>query len=776
MTNQVPGIMSRQLCFVSLLLLAGLAAARNNPNSGHHKHGPQDGHVHAPPSVNKKFLTLSGGPPVVVARGGYSGLFPDSSDQAYSFAPMTSLPDTIMYCNVQLTKDNLGVCTTDILIDLSTTAALAYPKGDKTYNINGRDLHGWFAMDYMLDDLKNTTFYVQNVFSRSSAFDGMAQILTPDDLAEIAATGKNRMWLNFDNDMFYAQHKLDAAKYIQESGKLWTPSHISSSELDFLKSLSTKVDKTKTKLVFKFLGKEDVEPTSRQKYGQIDLATLKPFVAGIVVPKDYIFPITKDNYTDAPTTLVADAHRLGLEVYASGFSNDMVASYNYSYDPVNEYLQFIDNSQFSIDGVLTDFPSTASNSIACFSQSKNITTKTTKGLVISHNGASGDFPGCTDLAYQKAIDAGADIIDCNVQMSKDGIAFCSSNIDLTGTTTAVTSFMDRSSNIPEIQPTNGIFSFDLTWSEVESLKPTIEVPIKDGSLLRNPRNKNKGKFLTLDAFLELAKTRKTGGVMIKIRNAAYLASKKGLGVIDAVNTALQKAGLDKETTQKVMIQSEDSSVLAAFKSIPTYERVLSIKEAVSDAPPAVVEEIKKNANAVVIDRESIVQTNSGFFTTTFTKVVEEMHAGNLSVYVSRIRNEYLFLSLDYLADPYLELATFASLKVDGLVTDYPATATAYLRNPCSDVNNPATAIAISAISPGNLIKQVDQTALPPALPPSPVLDNEDVVDPPLPPVTKIKNNAAPAQAPKASGATKRVGNFGIVSTVITLFFGMVCFF
>lgn len=63
-----------------------------------------------------------------------------------------------MYCNVQLTKDNLGVCMTDILIDLSTTAAMAYPKGDKTYNVNGRDLHGWFAMDYMLDDLKNTTF------------------------------------------------------------------------------------------------------------------------------------------------------------------------------------------------------------------------------------------------------------------------------------------------------------------------------------------------------------------------------------------------------------------------------------------------------------------------------------------------------------------------------------------------------------------------------------------------------------------------------------------
>lgn len=100
----------------------------------------------------------TGGPPEVVARGGYSGLFPDSSSFAYNFAPVISLPDTIMYCNVQLTKDNLGVCTTDVLIDRSTTAALAYPKGDKTYNVNGRDLHGWFAMDYTLDDLKNTTY------------------------------------------------------------------------------------------------------------------------------------------------------------------------------------------------------------------------------------------------------------------------------------------------------------------------------------------------------------------------------------------------------------------------------------------------------------------------------------------------------------------------------------------------------------------------------------------------------------------------------------------
>lgn len=57
------------------------------------------------------------------------------------------------------------------------------------------------------------------------------------------------------------------------------------------------------------------------------------------------------------------------------------------------------------------------------------------------------------------------------------------------------------------------------------LAATIEIPVKDGGLLRNPRNKNKGKLVTLDAFLELAKTRKTGGVLINIEvSLDYLTS------------------------------------------------------------------------------------------------------------------------------------------------------------------------------------------------------------------------------------------------------------
>lgn len=57
---QVPKNMFRQLFVVSLLLLAGSVAARNNPNGGHHKDGKKGGNVPAPPVLNKKFLTLNG--------------------------------------------------------------------------------------------------------------------------------------------------------------------------------------------------------------------------------------------------------------------------------------------------------------------------------------------------------------------------------------------------------------------------------------------------------------------------------------------------------------------------------------------------------------------------------------------------------------------------------------------------------------------------------------------------------------------------------------------
>lgn len=93
-----------------------------------------------------------------------------------------------------------------------------------------------------------------------------------------------------------------------------------------------------------------------------------------------------------------------------------------------------------------------------------------KVLVISKNGASGDYPGCTDKAYQKAISDGANVIDCPVQMSKDGIPFCSGSINLIDSTTVAQSkYSNLAEVIPELKKGSGIFTFSLTWSQIQSL-------------------------------------------------------------------------------------------------------------------------------------------------------------------------------------------------------------------------------------------------------------------------------------------------------------------
>ncbi|PKI50515.1 hypothetical protein CRG98_029120, partial [Punica granatum] len=65
---------SRAAAFLEVLLVSSLIALASAQGS-------------------TKWLTLSGNPPLVIARGGFSGIFPDSSLFAYNLAMITSVPD-----------------------------------------------------------------------------------------------------------------------------------------------------------------------------------------------------------------------------------------------------------------------------------------------------------------------------------------------------------------------------------------------------------------------------------------------------------------------------------------------------------------------------------------------------------------------------------------------------------------------------------------------------------------------------------------------------------
>ena len=167
------------------------------------------------------------------------------------------------------------------------------------------------------------------------------------------------------NDAFYTNRRLSMRNFIITVSRNAVITHISSTEVNFLRSIATVFNRRTIKLVFRFLREGDTEPSTNQTYGSLlkNTTFIKSFASGILVPKEYIWPVDASNYLKPHTSLVLDAQKDGLEVFASDFVSDVPLSFNYSYDPLAEYLQFIDNGDFSVDGMLSDFPITASEAI-----------------------------------------------------------------------------------------------------------------------------------------------------------------------------------------------------------------------------------------------------------------------------------------------------------------------------------------------------------------------------------------------------------------------------
>lgn len=243
-------------------------------------------------------------------------------------------------------------------------------------------------------------------------------------------------------------------------------------------------------------------------------------------------------------------------------------------------------------------------------------------------------------------------------------------------------------------------------------------------------------------------------------------------MVDSVLAVLNTSGYNTATSLPVTIQSSNSSVLVSFKQkAPKYKLLYTINEEVSDAAGPALADIKKFADAVAVEKNSIFPLSRHYMTTQ-TKLVENLQARGLSVYVYVLMNEFVSQAWDYFSDATVEINSFVQgAGVDGIITDFPATARRYKLNTCQNMGN-STPNYMLPVQPGGLLQLMSTPALPPALSPLPVLSDSDVAEPPLPDTTK--QGTANAEAPSKASPQLRTAAFisvliAILSNALLLF-------
>lgn len=319
-------------------------------------------------------------------------------------------------------------------------------------------------------------------------------------------------------------------------------------------------------------------------------------------------------------------------------------------------------------------------------------------IVIAHRGASGERPENTLAAFELAIDLGADFVEPDVVMSRDGHAIVRHDNQLDFTTDVA--------DVPELagkrttktiggRSLTGWFAEDLTLEEIKMLR-AVE---RDGDLRpQSARFDGQEEIPTLREVLELVVTANEReslqvGVYPELKVPGYLSS-LGLDVGSAVLADLAEFGFVSHDDQ-ALIQSFEVDALRAVDAQSDLRLVqlfaasggpadqsargtgLTFAAMATTAGLATVAEyadgvgVDKNRYVIPLDDSGALDEAS---TTTF---VADAHEAGLFVHAYTFRAENRFLPTDFAStgapnepgDVVGEIRAFLDAGVDGVFVD-----------------------------------------------------------------------------------------------------------
>lgn len=322
----------------------------------------------------------------------------------------------------------------------------------------------------------------------------------------------------------------------------------------------------------------------------------------------------------------------------------------------------------------------------------------TKPLVLGHRGACGYRPEHTLASYQLAIDMGADYIEPDLVITKDGVLIARHENEISETTDVALKFPDRkTTKTIDGKSITGWFTEDFTLKEIKTLRAKERLAFRDHSY--------DGQFEipTFKEVIELAKSqskklKRTIGLYPETKHPTYFQSIK-LSLEEPLAKELKAAGLNKKTSA-VFIQSFELTNLKKLKSLTKNKLVFLIDD--PEVVPADfqasgdkrtymnllsaegLKEIKKTADGIgpykryILPTKIVTGKNGEKIEEKLspTELVKVAHAVGLVVHPYTFRNEEKYLLKEYNKDPKAEYLEFFALGVDGVFSDFADVAVA----------------------------------------------------------------------------------------------------
>lgn len=359
-------------------------------------------------------------------------------------------------------------------------------------------------------------------------------------------------------------------------------------------------------------------------------------------------------------------------------------------------------------GVLKTFAATAGAATvaavvpAGAAQASPARQRPTGPLVIAHRGASGYRPEHTLAAYELAVRFGADVIEPDLVITKDGVLVDRHEPEISGTTDVASRPEFASRKVTKLLdgvPTTGWFTEDFTLAELKTLHAVERLPaLRQHSTIYNGRY----EVSTLQEVIDLRKklSKEHGreiGIIPEIKHSTYF-SQQGLALEDRLVGVLDRNKLD-HSDSPVVIQSFEVANLKYLRSRTRVDLAQLTSASgkpydfvVSNDPRTYADlisvqglrEVARYAQYLGPEKSQIVPRKTDGSLGTPTRLLSHAHAADLKVTPYTFRNENSFLPTNLRSgtdpaaygDAFAEYELFYSLGVDGVFSDNPDTALA----------------------------------------------------------------------------------------------------